>query len=133
MSDELAYKCRRKNYVHAAYVSASLSLVKAGNCARAEAMLKNLNVLDTVIERVLSKGSVRKKKLVSDDQYLIAASPKQQMIPEEKPPQYMTSAELEEAIRRHREHTKKLLAEARNRRASLPHPLPLNLADEPES
>jgi hypothetical protein len=38
---------------------------------------------------------------------------------DEKSPQYMTSAELEEAIRRHREHTKKLLAEARNRRADL--------------
>lgn len=40
------------------------------------------------------------------------------MIFNDKSPQYMTSAELEEAIRRHREHTKKLLAEARNRRAS---------------
>ena len=39
------------------------------------------------------------------------------MILDEKSPQYMSSAELEEAIRRHREHTKKLLAEARNRRA----------------
>jgi hypothetical protein len=42
------------------------------------------------------------------------------MIFDEKSPQYMTSAELEEAIKRHREHTKKLLAEARNRRAGLP-------------
>lgn len=40
------------------------------------------------------------------------------MISDDKSPQYMTSAELEEAIRRHREHTKKLLAEARSRRAS---------------
>jgi hypothetical protein len=39
------------------------------------------------------------------------------MIIDDKSPQYMTSAELEEAIRRHREHTKKLLAEVRNRRA----------------
>lgn len=38
----------------------------------------------------------------------------------DKAPQYMTSAELEEAIRRHREHTRKLLAEARNRRSSKP-------------
>jgi hypothetical protein len=35
----------------------------------------------------------------------------------EKSPQYMTSVELEEAIRRHRELTKKLIAEARSRRA----------------
>lgn len=42
------------------------------------------------------------------------------MILNEKPLQHMTSAELEEAIRRHREHTKKLLAEARSRRASTP-------------
>lgn len=41
------------------------------------------------------------------------------MMLDEKFPQYMTSAELEEAIRRHRDHTKKLLAEARNRRADL--------------
>jgi hypothetical protein len=41
------------------------------------------------------------------------------MISEEKAPKYMTSAELEEAIRRHREHTRKLLAEARSRRAEL--------------
>jgi hypothetical protein len=40
------------------------------------------------------------------------------MISDDKSPQYMTSAELEEAIRRHREHTKKLLAEVRSRRAS---------------
>jgi DNA-directed RNA polymerase subunit H (RpoH/RPB5) len=42
------------------------------------------------------------------------------MISNEKPPQYMTSAELEEAIRLHREQTKKLLLEARLRRAALP-------------
>lgn len=41
------------------------------------------------------------------------------MIIDDKLPQYMTSAELEEAIRRHREHTKKLLAEVRSRRAQL--------------
>lgn len=41
------------------------------------------------------------------------------MIIDDKSPQYMTSAELEEAIRIHREHTKKLIAEARNRRAKL--------------
>jgi len=38
------------------------------------------------------------------------------MVFDKKPPQYRTSAELEEAIRRHREHTKKLLAEARSHR-----------------
>lgn len=40
------------------------------------------------------------------------------MISKDKSPQYMTSAELEEAIRRHRDFTKKLLAEARSRRAN---------------
>lgn len=40
------------------------------------------------------------------------------MITNEKPVQYMTSAELEAAIRRHREHTKKLLAEVRSRRSN---------------
>lgn len=39
------------------------------------------------------------------------------MIFDNKPPQYMTSAELEDAIRRRRNHTKKLVAEARKRRA----------------
>jgi hypothetical protein len=38
------------------------------------------------------------------------------MVFDKKPPQYRTSAELEEAIRRHREHTKKLQAEARSHR-----------------
>lgn len=45
---------------------------------------------------------------------------KYDMILDQKSPQYMTSSELEEAIRRHREHTKKLLAEVRNRRAGAP-------------
>lgn len=40
------------------------------------------------------------------------------MLNNDQSPQYMTSAELEEAIRRHREFTKKLLAEARSRRAN---------------
>lgn len=31
--------------------------------------------------------------------------------------QYKTSAELEEAVQRHRKHTQKLLSDARNRRA----------------
>lgn len=38
------------------------------------------------------------------------------MPPEWKPPEFMTSAELEEAIRKHRERTKKLLEEVRARR-----------------
>ena len=45
-----------------------------------------------------------------------------------KPPQFMTSPELEEAIRLHREQTRKLLAEVRARRAtehkSSPNPQP---------
>lgn len=36
-----------------------------------------------------------------------------------KPPQYMTSAELEDAIRQRRDHTKKLVMEARKCRAEL--------------
>lgn len=38
------------------------------------------------------------------------------MLDDQKPPQYMTSQELEEAIRKHREYAKRLLAEARLRR-----------------
>jgi hypothetical protein len=53
------------------------------------------------------------------------------MIRDEKSPQYMTSAELEEAIRRHREHTKKLLAEARSRRAGTPKTTPSAPTDKP--
>jgi hypothetical protein len=41
------------------------------------------------------------------------------MIFDEKSPQYKTSAELEEVIRRHREHTKNLVLESRNVRADL--------------
>ena len=51
------------------------------------------------------------------------------MIFDNKPPPYMTSAELEDAIRRHRDHTKKLVAEARKRRAELSN---LPLANEVE-
>ena len=46
------------------------------------------------------------------------------MIFDTKSPKYMTSAELEEAIRRHHEQTKKLLAEARSRRAELSNSAP---------
>jgi flavorubredoxin len=38
------------------------------------------------------------------------------MLDDHKSPQYMTSQELEEAIRKHREYAKRLLAEARARR-----------------
>jgi hypothetical protein len=38
------------------------------------------------------------------------------MIDKYKPPQFMTSVELEEAIRAHRAYAKKLIAEARIRR-----------------
>lgn len=41
------------------------------------------------------------------------------MIFNDKPLKYLTSAELEEAVRRHREQTKKLLAEVRRRRVEL--------------
>jgi hypothetical protein len=53
------------------------------------------------------------------------------MIFDNKSPQSMTSAELEEAILRHREHTKALLAEVRNRRAELSKPAPVNKAEKP--
>lgn len=39
------------------------------------------------------------------------------MLDDQKPMQYMTSQELEEAIRRHREYAKRLIAEAKLRRA----------------
>lgn len=39
-----------------------------------------------------------------------------QMLDDQKSPQYMTSQELEEAIRKHREYAKRLVAEARMRR-----------------
>ena len=39
------------------------------------------------------------------------------MLDNQKPPQYMTSQELEEAIRRHRDYARRLLAEAKLRRA----------------
>jgi len=39
------------------------------------------------------------------------------MQPDLKLPQYMTSQELEEAIRKHRDHVKRLLAEAKSHRA----------------
>jgi hypothetical protein len=38
------------------------------------------------------------------------------MLDDQKPPQYMTSQELEEAIRKHREYARRLVAEARARR-----------------
>jgi hypothetical protein len=38
------------------------------------------------------------------------------MLDHQKSPQYMTSQELEEAIRKHREYAKRLVAEARARR-----------------
>jgi hypothetical protein len=53
------------------------------------------------------------------------------MIFDEKPPQFLTSVELEEAIRRHREQTRKLLAEARARRAGKSEPNPVCPAGKP--
>jgi len=35
------------------------------------------------------------------------------MLDDQKPPKYMTSQELEEAIRKHREYAKRLIAEAK--------------------
>lgn len=39
------------------------------------------------------------------------------MLDDQKPPKYMTSQELEEAIRKYREYARRLLAEAKLRRA----------------
>lgn len=39
------------------------------------------------------------------------------MLDTQKSPQYMTSQELEEAIRKHREYAKRLISEAKIRRA----------------
>jgi hypothetical protein len=52
------------------------------------------------------------------------------MLINDKSLQYMTSAELEEAIRRHREHTKKLIAEVRSRRAGSSKTGPANHSDD---
>lgn len=46
----------------------------------------------------------------------------------EKTPQNMTSAELDEALDRHIEHTKKLLEEVRNRRAKESENTPTDLS-----
>jgi hypothetical protein len=54
------------------------------------------------------------------------------MIFDNKPPQYMTSAELEDAIRRRRNHTKKLVAEARKRRAELSNSPLANEVEKPK-
>lgn len=40
------------------------------------------------------------------------------MLDNQKPPKYMTSLELEEAIRKHREYAKRLIAEAKLHRAN---------------
>jgi hypothetical protein len=48
-----------------------------------------------------------------------------------KQPEYMTSAELEEAIRRHREETKKLPAEARRRRVKAAKVVPVLQTETP--
>ena len=49
-----------------------------------------------------------------------------------KPPQYMISAELEDAVRRSRDHTKKLVVEARKRRAELSNSPPANKVENPK-
>lgn len=54
------------------------------------------------------------------------------MIFDNKPPQYMTSAELEDAIRRRRDHTKKLVVEARKRRAELSNSALANEVEKPK-
>lgn len=50
---------------------------------------------------------------------------------DKKHPLYNTSAELEEAVQRHREHTKKLLSDSRKRRAEGLHATPSPQADRP--
>ena len=58
----LAYTCRRKNYVHAAYVNAALSLLDGKNVGRLESMLYNQGISRNVISRILfSDGPFRNR------------------------------------------------------------------------
>lgn len=67
MSPGLTYACRRKNYVHAAYVSAALTLLDEMGPHRVRSMLYNHNVSEEVITRVLSpNGPVRKRSLANN-------------------------------------------------------------------
>lgn len=59
----LAYKCRRKNYVDAAYVNAALSLFDRKNVGRLESMLYNQGISPDVISRILfSDGPFRSRR-----------------------------------------------------------------------
>jgi len=58
----LAYKCQRKNYVHAAYVNAALSLLDEKNVGRLESMLYNQGISRDVVSRILfSDGPFRSR------------------------------------------------------------------------
>jgi len=62
MLPSLAYKCRRKNYVHAAYVNAALSLLDGKNVGRMESMLYNRGISHDVVSRILfSNGPFRSR------------------------------------------------------------------------
>jgi hypothetical protein len=73
MFTSLVYRCRRKNYVHAAYVYAAQYLLNAGSSREALSMLRNFRISEEVIARVLfSDGPVRKRGAVAMDQYASA-------------------------------------------------------------
>ena len=62
MCTGLAYLCRRKNYVHAGYVHAALTLLNGGYSSRVRSMLYNRGVPEDVIVRLLfSDGPFRKR------------------------------------------------------------------------
>jgi len=55
------YKCRRKNYVHAACINAALSLLDGKNVGRIESMLYNRGISRDVVSRILlSDGPSRR-------------------------------------------------------------------------
>lgn len=57
----LAYTCRRKHYVHAAYVNAALTLIATSHPERLRSLLHNCGVPEAVIKRTLaSESKIRK-------------------------------------------------------------------------
>lgn len=63
----LAYVCRRKNYVHAAYVNAALTLLNEVGPHRVRLMLYNYNVPEEVITRTLSPNGPFRTRLAIDN------------------------------------------------------------------
>ena len=61
MFPRLAYVCRRKNYVQAAYVNAALALHNGNNSERLKSLLRSQGVPEDVIARVLFRGGPARK------------------------------------------------------------------------